>query len=130
MNRNHLWLAILCAAAFLVPAAVPASPAPARTLDALQDTSGKAIFEGKGICHVCHGPDAKGTPLAPNLTDAEWLHSDGSLDGITKTIKAGVASPKKHPAPMPPLGGAQLTDAEVQAVARYVFSLSPTSKPK
>ena len=33
-------------------------------------------------------------------------------------------SPKNAPAPMPARGGAQLTDAEVEAVAAYVHSLS------
>jgi cbb3-type cytochrome c oxidase subunit III len=102
--------------------------AAAHSLEIAQDTAGKAIFMGKGLCHVCHGADAKGTALAPNLTDGEWLHSDGSLENITKTIKTGVPAPKKHPAAMAPMGGAQLTDAEVQAVARYVHALSHPSK--
>ena len=99
-----------------------------RTLSAIQDTAGKAIFMGKGLCHVCHGADGKGTALAPNLTDDKWLHSDGSVENIVKTIKTGVPQPKEHPAPMAPMGGAQLTEAEVQAVARYVYALSHPSK--
>jgi cbb3-type cytochrome c oxidase subunit III len=95
-----------------------------RTYAAEQDTAGKGIFTGKGLCHVCHGADGKGTALAPNLTDDKWLHSDGSLENIVKTITTGVTQPKEHPAPMAPMGGAQLTEAEVQAVARYVYALS------
>lgn len=95
-----------------------------RPLDVAQDTAGKGIFTGKGLCSVCHGVDAKGTALAPDLTDTKWLHSDGSLENITKTIKTGVPAPKEHPTPMAPMGGAQLTDAEVTAVARYVHALS------
>ncbi len=93
---------------------------------AAQDTPGKAIFTGKGNCYVCHGPDAKGTPLAPDLTDTTWLNIDGSLAAIEKTIRTGVARPKQkeHSTPMPAMGGAQLTDAEIQTVARYVYSLS------
>jgi cbb3-type cytochrome c oxidase subunit III len=103
-----------------------AEAAPGRGVPALvaQDTVGKAIFMGKGLCTACHGPDAKGTALAPNLTDEEWLHADGTVATIAKVVKEGVAQPKKHPAPMPPMGGAQLTDAEIQAVAQYVASLS------
>ena len=48
-----------------------------------QDSVGKAIFTGKGLCAACHGPDAKGTALAPNLTDDEWLHADGTLEKLT-----------------------------------------------
>jgi mono/diheme cytochrome c family protein len=62
--------------------------------------------------------------LAPDLTDAAWLNIDGSVEAIVRLVKEGVAQPKEHPAPMPPMGGAQLTDAEVQAVAAYVKSLS------
>jgi mono/diheme cytochrome c family protein len=89
-----------------------------------QDTAGKGIFLGKGNCAGCHGPDAKGTALAPNLTDGEWLHIDGSLESIVTLVKAGVPKPKKVSGPMPPKGGAQLSDDEVTAVSRYVFSLS------
>lgn len=98
-----------------------AMAAPAAVQDPQQ---GKKIFTGKGICYTCHGMDAKGTPLAPDLTDAEWLNTDGSLAGIESIIKAGVAKPKKHPAPMPPMGGAKLSADEVRAVAAYVHSLS------
>jgi mono/diheme cytochrome c family protein len=92
---------------------------------AAQDTAGKAIFTGKGICYACHGANAKGTPLAPDLTDGKWINVDGSVASIARVVKEGVPAPKEHPAPMPPMGGAQLTDAEIQAVAQYVFSLNP-----
>jgi mono/diheme cytochrome c family protein len=88
---------------------------------------GDSIFHGQvggGTCTVCHGQDAKGTPVGPNLTDKEWLHSDGSLEGITKTIMNGVPQPKNAPAPMPPKGGAALSDDQVKAVAAYEYSLS------
>ena len=62
--------------------------------------------------------------LGPDLTDAEWLHSDGSLPAITKTIQTGVPTPKKAPAPMPPMGGAALSPEQVRTVAAYVHSLS------
>jgi len=128
MNRKQLWLAMLFGAAVTLPAAIPAKSVGGGDQPVAQDTSGKAIFQGKGICHVCHGADAKGTPLAPNLTDAEWLNGDGTEKMLIATIKAGVTNPKKHPAPMPPMGGAQLTDAEILSLARYILSLAP--KPR
>ena len=88
---------------------------------------GDSIFHGQaggGTCYACHGQDGKGSGVGPNLTDGEWLNTDGSLEGIAKTIKSGVPSPKKAPAPMPPMGGAALTDEQVQAVASYAYSLS------
>ena len=79
--------------------------------------------EGGGTCYVCHGQDAKGSGVGPNLTDGEWLNTDGTLAGITKTIESGVPPPKQAPAPMPPMGGASLSPDQVKAVAAYVHSL-------
>jgi mono/diheme cytochrome c family protein len=88
---------------------------------------GDSIFHGQaggGTCYACHGQDGKGTGVGPNLTDGEWLNTDGSLEGIMKTIQTGVPKPKKAPAPMPPMGGASLTADQVRAVATYEYSLS------
>ena len=90
--------------------------------------SGDSIFHGKaagGACLMCHGADAKGTPgLAPNLTDSKWLDSDGTYASIVATIQRGVPDPKDGPSPMPPMGGGNLTPAQVRAVAAYVYSLT------
>ena len=75
------------------------------------------------VCFACHDQDAKGTQLAPNLTDAEWINIDGTYDAIINVVKTGVATPKNAPAPMPAMGGASLDDAGVRAVAAYVWSL-------
>jgi mono/diheme cytochrome c family protein len=87
---------------------------------------GDSIFHGQaggGTCQVCHGQDAKGSAVGPNLTDGEWLNNDGTLAGITGTITSGVPKPKTAPAPMPPMGGASLNPDQVKAVATYVHSL-------
>ncbi|HEX6308166.1 MAG TPA: c-type cytochrome [Longimicrobiales bacterium] len=96
----------------------------AGALPAAAQADGKAIFEGKGNCHACHGKDARGTVLAPNLTDGEWLNVDGSRASIINLIQKGVPKPIKHPAPMPPMGGASLSKDEVEALATYVLSLA------
>ena len=86
---------------------------------------GSQIFNGKGNCMTCHGPAAQGTPLAPNLTDDEWINiDDGSWQNIQQVVRNGVPTPQEHPSPMPPMGGAQLSDAEIQAVSAYVYSVS------
>ena len=88
------------------------------------------LFHGQvagGTCTACHGQDAKGTAVAPDLTDNKWINGDGSQDFIVQTVTTGVPKPKEHPAPMPPKGGAQLTDDQVKAVAAYVYSLSHKS---
>ena len=84
-------------------------------------TAGAQTFST--VCAACHGPDAKGTQLAPNLTDAEWINVDGTYDAIINLVKTGVPTPKQAPAPMPPMGGASLDDAGVRAVAAYVWAL-------
>lgn len=85
---------------------------------------GRAVFSGPGNCFACHAANAQGTALAPNLTDATWLNIDGSYAAIAELVRTGVAKPKQHPAPMPPLGGASLSAPQVCAVAAYVYSIS------
>lgn len=86
--------------------------------------AGRKIFTGVGNCHACHGSNAQGTALAPNLTDSTWLNTDGSYAAIVTLVRSGVPQPKQFPAPMPPMGGAQLDSAQVCAAAAYVYSLS------
>jgi glucose/arabinose dehydrogenase/cytochrome c5 len=88
---------------------------------------GNRIFHGEvggAACTGCHGADGAGTPLGPNLADHQWLWSDGSVDGIASSITQGVMQPKQYRAPMPPLGGAQLSPGQVKALAAYVWGLS------
>jgi mono/diheme cytochrome c family protein len=88
---------------------------------------GDEVFHGHSGgagCTGCHGTDANGTPTGPPLINDDWLWSDGSYQGIAKIIREGVPQPKQYPAPMPPMGGAQLTDEQVSAVAAYVWALS------
>jgi mono/diheme cytochrome c family protein len=88
---------------------------------------GDSIFHGligATSCQACHGPDAKGGTVAPNLTDTTWLHSDGSFPAIYHQIETGVTAPKQYSGMMPPFGGAPLTPEKHRAVAAYVYSLS------
>lgn len=112
------------AGAFAHAAVKGEAPAVFAVVEQQANELGKKIFLGKGNCATCHGQDLKGGPLAPDLTDGEWLHGDGSAAAVQKTVKEGVAAPKKHPAPMPPMGGAKLNEKEVQAVAEYVHQQS------
>lgn len=88
---------------------------------------GKSVFEGRSggaICFTCHGMNAKGTPgLGPDLTDKSWLHGDGSRAFVDSIVRSGVPKPKQSAAPMPPMGGAKLTDEQVKAVVAYIQSL-------
>lgn len=85
--------------------------------------TGAALYGGAGLCAVCHGANGEGS-IGPDLTDDEWVHGDGSYDDIVHQILEGVPADKsKSGVPMPPKGGASLTDEQVRAVAAYVWSL-------
>jgi cbb3-type cytochrome c oxidase subunit III len=124
--------ALLAAGARAPRAASPSVAGLAREQPGLnmQQAAGRAVFTGKGNCATCHRTDATGTPLGPDLTDGEWLNISGTLEEITEVVRVGIARPKKYPAPMPPMGGARLRPAEIDAVARYVLSLNPTAAPE
>lgn len=112
------------------PSTTPAPSAGEPSTDPQTIAQGQSIFGGQaagGTCFTCHGPDAKGTQLGPDLTDAQWLNADGSYASIVTTITTGVSKPNQYPGVMPPMGGAQLTTEQVRAVAAYVFSLSRRS---
>ena len=108
----------------------PAAAAPAANMELPEGVTpemiaeGKTIFEGPGLCVTCHNADAKGGPLAPDLTDEEWLHIPGrNYPDIVNLIMTGVPNPTQHPSPMPAKGGSTITDDQVKAVAAYVWSL-------
>jgi mono/diheme cytochrome c family protein len=88
---------------------------------------GDRIYHGEvggASCVGCHGANAAGTPLGPPLTSHKWLWSDGSYEGIMKTIREGVPNPKDYRSPMPAMGGAQLTQDQLAAVCAYVWAIS------
>jgi glucose/arabinose dehydrogenase/mono/diheme cytochrome c family protein len=88
---------------------------------------GDRIFHGEvadGTCAGCHGSDAKGSPQAPSLVDGNWYFGDGSFKAIAKTVADGVPRPRNYSDPMPPKGGAQLSEQQVAAVSAYVWAIS------
>jgi glucose/arabinose dehydrogenase/mono/diheme cytochrome c family protein len=87
---------------------------------------GDRIYHGEagGTCAGCHGSDAGGGPQAPSLLKGHWLIGDGSLKWLTQIIADGVPRPRDYEVPMPPKGGAPLSDSDVAAVAAYVWAIS------
>lgn len=139
-SRSRMRILVGLVFAGSVVAHVPAPPSCA--LQSRQQPAlvrlGDSVFHGKaggGVCFMCHGVDAKGTPgLAPDLTAGKsgkkkWLHGDGTCAAIIGIVQQGVPDPKENPSPMPPMGGASLTPAQVRAVAAYVYSLSHPAEP-
>jgi glucose/arabinose dehydrogenase len=84
---------------------------------------GDRIFHGQ-TCVGCHGADGKGSALGSDLASGKFVWGNGSVQAITRTINAGVPKPKDHTGVMPPKGGAQLSQADVAAVADYVWAIS------
>ncbi len=93
---------------------------------AKQVALGRAIFLGKargGTCGGCHGSDARGTSVGPDLTTKSGLWTDGSIVSIARIIREGVPNPKRFPGAMPARGGADLSAADVDALAAYLVQL-------
>ena len=100
--------------------------------DDLKKTNATLILEGKKTfetkdCAECHGKQATGTGKGPNLTTGTWQHSDGSLEGLTKTITNGVfinkIKNKQFTVPMPS-GSKYLSKEQIAALAAYIHSLN------
>lgn len=105
------------------PSEAPAAEASSSALIA----RGDAVFHGPGNCYACHGSKGVGL-VGPNLTDSEWVHSKGTLEEIEAQINHGVTKEEsKSGIPMPPKGGAAISDEDVKACAAYVYSLSQKS---
>ncbi len=89
--------------------------------------TGGELF-GEGSCANCHGEGGSGGRFGPDLTDAEWVQSDGDLEGIRQVIFWGVrrrdfADPGRR-FEMNPQGGMDLEWEEIGAMAAYVWSLN------
>jgi mono/diheme cytochrome c family protein len=106
------------------PAAASFDPA---TITPAMLALGDSLFHGligATSCQACHGEDGAQATVAPNLTDGEWLHSDGSWEGIHNTVVSGVMAPKQFTSIMPPYGGVPMTEEHTRAVTAYVYKLS------
>lgn len=84
--------------------------------DASLVAAGETVFMDN--CAACHGEQAQGDIYqgAPNLSDAIWLYG-----GDYETVKYTVVNSRYGV--MPPMGGADLSEAEIRAVSLYVHQL-------
>lgn len=86
---------------------------------------GKALFEGKGLCYKCHGPEGKGNGrLAPfldpsprNFSNVAWQkdRSDGELLWIIKNGSEGTGMASMAPS--------EITPEEAWQVITYIRTL-------
>lgn len=109
------------AAAMDTSAAAPTPEMPAR--EPAAEASGQAVFNAN--CATCHGEGGRGQgpaavglePPPANLTDSQWVTGDGSMEAIVNTIENG------SPGTAMIAWKGTLTEAQIDAVARYVQSL-------
>lgn len=147
MRRAHRsWTSRAMVVALLVLVIVPAAWAqengerPSVT-DTIQPAAlaqlieeGSALYN-QGTCIFCHAVGGRGSGTrAPDLSDVEWLHSEGDFDGIQTTIMWGVKrSEMKATTPrrfqMNPSGGMNLTRPQMTAIVAYVWSLTHGEQP-
>lgn len=85
---------------------------------------GKHVFNGEGACALCHGSDATGL-LGPDLTDDVWLDAKGAYKTIGRIIADGISEDAStRRVAMPPRGGSDITEADIERVAAYVWYVS------
>jgi mono/diheme cytochrome c family protein len=108
------------------PATTPAPAAPEGVTPEMV-AAGNTIFNTKS-CKNCHLPNGVGGVRGPDLTDDKWIHIDGSYDAIVRIVATGFTKAEqvdlKYEFSMNPRGGGNLSDADIRAVAAYVWSLS------
>jgi mono/diheme cytochrome c family protein len=108
-------------------AAAPVARAPVQLPEGVTEamvSEGEQLYASTGNCFTCHGATGDGTPLAPAVNDASWIHIDGSFEQLVQIITNGVPQPQQYPAAMPPRGGAPLTEEQVRQIAAYVYAIS------
>ena len=107
-------------------AAKPARPA---LVTAANVALGDSLFNNGG-CMRCHGAKGVGGTNGPALNDQQWVQfAEGTYENIRALIVSGVpAANIKDPARKNPMGARggrmNLNDAQIDAVAAYVWTLS------
>lgn len=86
---------------------------------------GRRLYLGRAACQNCHGRRGRGVSgMAGSLADREWVRVDGSAESLLEIVRSGVPAARSPTGvPMPPRGGARLTEEEMRAVVAYVLSL-------
>ena len=90
-----------------------------------QIAHGDRVFHGEaanGKCSVCHAIDGKGTANGNDLTAGMFVWSDGSVKQLKRAILHNMA--------VAPGVDGDLDEADVDAVAAYVWAISHQPPPK
>jgi glucose/arabinose dehydrogenase/cytochrome c5 len=94
---------------------------------AAQVAEGNKLYHASS-CAGCHGSNAGGSPVGPDLTSGKYLWGDGSVAALGATITSGVPTPKQYRQPMPPMGGAPLSPSNVHDMAGYIWAVAHQAK--
>jgi len=88
--------------------------------------SDASVLAGQSVytthCKQCHGAQGEGQ-IGPNLTDKAWLHGDGSLMAIYKTVDEGVVEKGML------AWGKKLNAKDLRMVVAYVGSMRGKELP-
>jgi mono/diheme cytochrome c family protein len=88
---------------------------------------GATLFAGTARCSRCHGDGGVDGRFGPNLADDTWVHinpaNPTAMTDLVNLIRTGIAEPLIGTSGMPAMGGAQLTEPQMQALAAYILSL-------
>jgi mono/diheme cytochrome c family protein len=88
---------------------------------------GATLFAGTARCSRCHGEGGVDGRFGPNLADDTWVHinpaNPTAMTDLVNLIRTGIAEPLIGTSGMPAMGGAQLTEPQMQALAAYILSL-------
>jgi mono/diheme cytochrome c family protein len=107
----------------LQPTVLPPLP-PGMTLDMIR--AGDQLFHAKGGCFVCHGSEGQGMPAAGDAITNSLSYVQHDWRQIDSLVTAGLPDAyTRSPIAMPPRGArSDLTDAEIQRIAAYVWAIS------
>ena len=124
-------LAVVLGALLATPAAAQVSPRPRP--ESVTDSTiawGRQLFHGSANCAACHGVEARGTDEGPALSGALWLHGPGTYEWLVEQIKRGIPAHRTWTGkPMPMRGWSNMPDADVRAVAAYVWAITHPPRP-
>jgi mono/diheme cytochrome c family protein len=115
--------------------AAPAAPSMPAGVTAELIARGDSIYnspnpQGQPMsCARCHGPKGDGGTNGPSLTTGPWLHGGRAPANLTRIITNGMPRDSINASrrfPMNARGGQQanLSDAQISALAAYVWSIS------
>ena len=91
---------------------------------------GKSLFQGPANCSRCHGERGRGSEFGPDLADATWWHGPGTYEWLVTEVTHGIPENLTLTGgKMPPRGWAPMNEADVRAVAAFVWANSHPPKP-